>query len=431
MTGGDGTAPRASAGRSADGGGGGRSGTGVLSPLRHPAFRALALGRSLMYLGNGMASVALAFAVLDTTGSLVNVGLVVGARSLANVCLLLLGGVIADRLPRSLVLRGGCALAAGSQGLLALTLLTGASSLPLMVGLSLLNGAAGAANLPAAAALTPQTVPPWLLRPANAMLRVGTHTGMFAGAALGGVVVGAAGAGWAIAADAALFTAAGVAFVFLRVPDGTGPQGTEGAEGAGVLRDLAEGWSEFTARRWVWIVVAQFMVVNASWTASVSVLGPAIADTAFGRTEWGLLMAVNAVGLLVGGALAARWQPNRALLFGVALILVQTVPLYALSLQAPLLPLLAAMFVAGVAVEQFGVAWEVSVQENVPPDRLSRVYSYDALGSFVAMPAGSFVAGPLAERIGAQASVALLASLTVAATLAAIASPSVRNLRRR
>ncbi|MEV2277576.1 MFS transporter [Nocardiopsis sp. NPDC049922] len=403
-------------------------GTGVLRPLRHPAFRALALGRSLMYLGNGMASVAVAFAVLDATGSLVNVGLVVGARSLANVCLLLLGGVIADRLPRSLVLRGGCALAAASQSALAAALLTGSASLPLMVGLSLVNGAAAAANLPAAAALTPQTVPAALLRPANAVLRVAVHAGMFAGAGLGGVVVGVAGSGWAIAADAALFALAGVAFTFLRVPRGPRRDGTGNA---GVLRDLLEGWSEFTARRWVWIVVAQFMVVNASWTATTSVLGPAIADASFGRTGWGLLMAANAVGLLAGGVLAARWQPRRALAFGVALILVQTAPLFALAVPAPFVLLLVAMVVAGIAVEQFGVAWEVSVQENVPPERLSRVYSYDALGSFVAMPVGQVAAGPLAAYTGPGPAVALMAGLTVAATLAALSSRDVRTLRRR
>ncbi|WP_051059084.1 MFS transporter [Nocardiopsis lucentensis] len=420
MTERDDTVPRTPAGR--------HTGTGVLSPLRHPAFRALALGRSLMYLGNGMASVALAFAVLDTTGSLVNVGLVVGARSVANVCLLLLGGVIADRLPRSLVLRGGCALAAASQGVLALTLLTGAASLPLMIGLSLINGAAAAANLPAAAALTPQTVPAGLLRPANAMLRVGTHTGMFAGAALGGAVVGLMGAGWAIAADAVLFTLAGVAFLFLRLPGGALHAA---GEGSNVLRDLRDGWSEFIARPWVWIIVLQFMVVNAGWSATTSVLGPAIADATFGRTLWGVLMAVNSAGLLLGGVLAARWQPRRALLYGTALILVQTVPLFALAGPTPLPLLFAAMFVAGVAVEQFSVAWEVSVQENVPQQKLSRVYSYDALGSFVAMPVGQIAIGPLAERIGAEPSIALMAGLTVAATLAAIASGSVRNLRRR
>ncbi|GHD18022.1 MFS transporter [Nocardiopsis kunsanensis] len=401
------------------------SASGVAAPLAYVPFRALALGRSLMLFGNGMAHVALAFAVLDATGSLAQVGLVVGARSAANVSLLLLGGVVADRLPRSLVLRGACVLAAGSQGFLALALLTGRASLPLMVVLSLVNGAAAAANLPAAAASTPQTVPRHLLRQANALIGVAKHAGNLSGMSIGGVVVGAAGAGWAIAVDASMFAAAGVAFLFLRVSEQGGP-----VERTSVLSDLREGWGEFTARTWVWVVVLQFMVVNAGWAAATTVLGPGIADETFGRTTWGLLMAVNSVGLLTGGVLAARWQPRRALLYGVALVSVQTVPFFALMGPSPLPLLFAAMFVAGVAVDQFIVAWEVSVQENVPQERLSRVYSYDAFGSFVAMPLGQIAVAPVAEGVGPDRALLLVACSTLSATLAAVAVPGVRALRR-
>ncbi|WP_017612210.1 MFS transporter [Nocardiopsis salina] len=401
-------------------------GPGIAAPLAYGPFRALALGRGLMLFGNGMAGVALSFAVLDVTGSLAQVGLVVGARSIANVSLLLLGGVIADRLPRALVLRGACALAAGTQGLLAIALLTGTASLPLMVALSLVNGAAAAANLPASAALTPQTVPYRLLRQANALIGIVKHGGMLSGMSIGGVVVGLVGPGWAIAVDALMFAAAGAVFLLLKVP------GAEGASGgADVLTDLREGWSEFTARTWVWVVVLQFMVVNAGWAAATTVLGPGVADETFGRTAWGLLMAANSVGLLIGGVLAARWQPRRALLYGTALVTVQTVPFFALMGPSPLPLLFAAMFVAGVAVEQFVVAWEVSVQENVPQERLSRVYSYDALGSFVAMPVGQIAIGPVAEGSGPGRALALVASATLLATFAAAAVPSVRRLRRR
>ncbi len=400
--------------------------SGFGAPLAYPAFRGLALGRALMSLGNGMASVALAFAVLDVTGSLTSVGLVVGARSVANVSLLL-GGVVADRLPRALVLQGGCGLAALSQGLLGAALLSGAASLPLMVLLSLVNGAAAAVNLPASAALTPQTVPRHLLRQANAAMGVGVQAGMFLGMSAGGLVVGLLGAGWAITTDAALFACAGAAFLTVRVARTGRPVDTGRAN---VLHDLREGWGEFVSRPWVWIIVAQFMVVNAGWSAATAVLGPAIADQSFGRTAWGLLMATNSVGLLVGGVLAARWQPRRALVYGTALVTAHALPFLALAGPSPLPVLFAAMFLAGVAVEQFTVAWEVSVQENVPEERLSRVYSYDALGSFVATPVGQVAVGPFAEAFGPAAALVLVSALTVLATLAAVSSRSVRTLRR-
>ncbi|WP_436892097.1 MFS transporter [Nocardiopsis dassonvillei] len=395
------------------------------APLRHGPFRALAAGRLLMSLGNGLANVALAFAVLDVTGSLVHVGLVVGARSVANVALLLLGGVVADRLPRSLVLRGGCALAALAQGTLGAALLAGAASLPLMMVLSVLNGAAAAVNLPASAALLPQTVPRGLLRQANALVRLTGNGAMVAGLSLGGTLVAFAGPGWSIAVDAVLYALACAAFVLLRVP-----RDPSGAERVNVLRDLVEGWREFTSRPWVWVVVAQFMATNAAWSASVAVLGPAIADGSFGRAVWGLVVAAQSAGMLAGGFLAARWQPRRALPFGVALVAVQAVPLYALSLPVAPLALVAAMFLAGVAVEQFEVAWHVSLQENVPADRLSRVYSYDALGSFAALPVGQVAIGPLAAAVGPRRALLAMAVLTVAATLAALAVPGVRRLRR-
>ncbi|WP_017571946.1 MFS transporter [Nocardiopsis halotolerans] len=406
---------------------GGGTEAGFTAPLRHPAFRGLALGRALMALGNGMASVALAFAVLDVTGSLTGVGLVVGARSVANVALLLLGGVVADRLPRALVLQGGCALAALSQGTLGATLLTGTASLPLMTLLSLVNGAAAAVNLPAAAALTPQTVPRGLLRQANAVVGVGVQGGTFLGMSAGGLVVGLLNAGWAITADAALFACAGAALLSVRVARTARPVDTGNTN---VLRDLREGWGEFVSRPWVWIIVLQFMVVNAGWSAATTVLGPGIADATFGRTAWGLLMAANSVGLLVGGVLAARWQPRRALVYGTALVAAQTLPFLALTGPSPLPVLFAAMFVSGVAVEQFTVAWEVSVQENVPQEKLSRVYSYDALGSFVAMPVGQVAIGPVAGSLGSGPALVLVASLTLLATLAAVSSRSVRTLAR-
>ena len=49
-------------------------------------------------------------------------------------------------------------------------------------------------------------------------------------------------------------------------------------------------------------------------------------------------------------------------------------------------------------LEQFGIAWETTMQEHIPPDKLARVYSYDMVGSFVAIPIGQVAVGPIARR---------------------------------
>jgi MFS family permease len=399
--------------------------TPLLAPLREARFRALVAGRTSAYFGNAVAPFALAFAVVDLTGSAVDLGVVVGTRSLANVLLLLFGGMLADRLPRSVILQGTETAAALTQAAVAASVLGGFASIPLLAGLGLVNGAVSAISLPAAASLTPLTVPASLLAPANALVRLLANAGRIAGAGLAGVLVAVAGSGWTLAANALLFLAAALAYRRIRLPRG------ERVPGRRPLAELAEGWREFRARAWVWLVVLQFMVVNAATAGALLVIGPLVADETFGRTGWGLALAVQTAGSVLGGICAARRQPRRALLIGVALVVVEALPMLALG-ATPYLPvLLPAMFLAGVAIEQFAVAWDVSLQEHIPPDKLARVYSYDMLGSFVAIPLGQIGAGPLAEHAGREATLLGGATLVVAATALVLCSRQVRSLVRR
>ncbi|MEV0678922.1 MFS transporter [Actinosynnema sp. NPDC050436] len=397
----------------------------VLAPLRTPAFRRLVAGRGCAELANAIAPVALAFAVLDLTGSLVDLGLVVGARSAAVVVLVLFGGMLADRLPRSVLLQGTALVAAVTEAVTAAAVLGGFASVPLLVALSVVNGMAAAVSLPAAAALTPQTVAPDLLAQANALARIGVNTGRFTGAAVGGLLVGVLGPGWAMVVDAAVFLAAVFAYRLVRV--GRAPR----PERAGVLRDLADGWREFTEHTWVWVVVLQFMVVNAVLAGALLVLGPAVADQTVGRTAWGFAIAAQTLGALVGGVLVAHWRPRRALAVGVAAILLEAVPLVVLAELPLVVPLVAALFLVGASTEVFVVAWDVSLQENVAEQKLARVYSYDMLGSFIALPLGEVAAGPLATRFGVEPTLLAGAAVLVAATCLALCSREVRRLTRR
>jgi MFS family permease len=395
-----------------------------MNPLRRRDFRWLLTGRTFGELGNAVAPVALAFAVLDLTGSAVDLGIVVGARSLANVLLVLFGGLLADRLPRSVILQGTEVAAAATQAAIASSVLCGFASIPLLIGLSMANGAVSAVSLPAASALTPQTVPKSLLAQANAVIRMGANIGRFTGAALGGVLVAGFGSGWAIAANATLFLLAALSYRGIRLTPRRGARSRP-------LAELAEGWREFSARTWIWVVVAQFGLVNAVNVGGIQVLGPLVADATIGRPAWGFVLAAQTIGSLCGGLLATRWQPRRALLIGVSMTFVEVVPL-ALLAQAPaVLPLVAASFTNGLAIELFVVAWDVSLQENIPPDRLARVYSYDLLGSFIALPVGAVAAGPLAAHFGAQATLLGGAAVIAVATAAALLSRDIRTLRRK
>ena len=160
-------------------------------------------------------------------------------------------------------------------------------------------------------------------------------------------------------------------------------------------------------------------------------LGPAIADDTFGRAGWGVALACQTAGAVVGGLVAVRWLPRRALLFGVALVAMFAAPLLALGLAPHLVVLIPAMFVCGIAMEQFTIAWDMSLQENVPGEKLARVYSYDMVGSYRRRcRSGSSRPGRWPWRSGTTATLVGAAVLIVVVTAAALLSREVRTLRR-
>lgn len=395
-------------------------------PLAHPPFRWLLAARTTSLLGNSIAPVALAFAVLDLTGKASDVGIVVASRSITNVLLLLFGGVLADRVPRQLVLTSSSLAAAGTQGLVAALVLSGDAMIPLLAGLSAVNGAVAAIAFPASAALTPQTVPPPLLQAANALLRLSMNSAAILGASAGGVLIAVAGPGYGLAVDAAAYALAAALFRGVRVSSTCSP----GAALTSVLADLRGGWTESTSRRWTWVVVAQFAVVNAAFVGTAVVLGPVVADHTVGRAGYGLVLGAETVGLLAGGLVALRWRPDRPLRTGVGLTVLSAAPAAALALSPTLAVLVVAAVLAGFGIEQFGVAWDVALQQNVPADRLARVYSYDAVGSFVAIPIGEIAVGPLADQIGPRPTLLGCATAIGLATVLALSTSSVRDLRR-
>lgn len=400
------------------------------APLRSAPFRALASARVVSVLGGAIAPVALAFAVLDLTGSATDLGIVVGARSLANVAFLLLGGIVADRLPRQVVLVGSSLAAALTQGVVAALVLARTDSIALLAALSAVNGAVSAFALPAAAALQPQTVDRAHLQQATALVRTGVSAALILGASVGGILVAAVGPGWGIALDAASFLVAAVLFARVRVPAATERPRSDLRAGSDtrVWTDLVTGWGEFTSRTWLWVVVVAFLLINAMIAGCLGVLGPLVADESVGRAAWGLVLSAQAAGYVVGGLVALRLRVRRLLRFGTACAAGEALLMLALGI-GPVLPvLLVTAFIGGLTIEQFGVAWETSMQQHVPADRLARVYSYDMLGSYLAIPAGEVAAGPVAQAVGLEPTLVGAAAVVALATAAALTSRSVRDL---
>jgi MFS family permease len=398
----------------------------TLAPLAERGFRLLFLSRTVSFIGNAFATTAIAFAVLDVTGSKADLGYVLAARATPQVVFLLVGGVWADRLPRHLVMVGSNVVSGASQAVLAVLLLTGSAGFEELIVLAAINGMSSAFFFPASSGIIPQTVPAGLLQPANALLRLGLNASSISGAALGGLVVAATSPGWAIAVDSLTFFVAAVLIGLLRLPP------RERQPGSRFFAELGQGWLEFRSRTWLWAIVLQFAIVNAAWTGSTNVLGPAVAKEHFGgAAAWGAILAAESIGLVCGGLVMLRLRPRRMLLaatFGILLL-----PLSPLSLAFPLaLPaVVVACFLAGVGVESFGVLWDTTMQQEIPAEKLSRVYSYDALGSFALIPVGFAAAGAISAAIGSKATFFGATALITGATLLVLLIRDVRTLERR
>jgi MFS family permease len=392
--------------------------------FRHRAFSALLVGRTVSLVGNAMAGIAVSFAVLDLTGSTSDLGLVLAARSLPQVVFLLVGGVIADRFPRHHVLVVTSLLSGATQTVAATLLLTDHASVTSLVVLEALNGAASAFVFPATAGMLPQTVPATDLQPANVLLRMATTGAMVGGASAGGVLVAGVGSGWALAADAASFFVGGLCFATIRLPRG------DRMPSSNVLLELREGWSAFRSRTWLWVVVLAFGAINAMHAAGFMTLGPAIADATFGRQGWGFVLAAETAGMFLAGVVLLRVRFRRPLFVGMLGVLASSPLMLVLAAEPAVLVLVVAALAAGAALELFGLGWDLSMQQHVPPHLLSRVYAYDALGSLVAIPVGQVLAGPAAAWLGLREAVVLCAVVVIVAGAAATAVPAVRRLER-
>jgi MFS family permease len=395
-------------------------------PLGQRNFRLYFLGRTTSFVGSSFANVALAFAVLDLTGSKADLGLVLAARSIPQILFLLVGGIWADRLPRHRVMVLSNVASGISQGAIAVLVLSGQAEVWHLALLGAINGLSSAFFFPAALGIVPQTVPQRMLQSANALLSLGNNVSWLGGAALGGLVVGLTSPGIGIAVDAASFFLAAILLAMIKIPK------TLRMEASNFLAELKDGWREFASRTWLWVIVLQFGFVNAVELGAQGVLGPAIADEHFGgATAWGLIVTASALGSIAGGLILLRLQPRR-LLLAATLGFLLTIPfLVGLAGPVPFLALVALAALGGIGVETFAVLWETTIQQEIPQEKLSRVSSYDALGSFALIPLGLAIVGPAAELFGTRETLLVAAAISLTATLAVLLVPDVRRIERR
>ena len=263
----------------------------------------------------------------------------------------------------------------------------------------MLQAVAGTATAffnPASTGLTPMTVTAARLQEANALRGMSMAATQLVGPALAGVLIVTVGPGYALAIDAASFGASALFLTRLQLP----PHAELAAQS--FARDLLDGWREFVARTWVWLIVVSASLGNMMSGVWLVLAAAWVQQGHGGAGAWAAILVASALGALVAGTTALRIRPRRPLLVGAVVIVPSAVPIVLLALEAPWPTLVVAVLVTGFGNMLFNTLWETTLQQHVPPAALSRVSAYDWFGSLLCQPIGLALAGVAAAAIGAS-----------------------------
>ena len=336
-------------------------------------------------IGDAAFVVALGWRAFTLTNEASSLGIVLMVESLGLVTTLLIGGVLADRYSRKLLLIGSDLTRAVVIGGLALVDASGHLSFGLLIGFVALHGLASGLFQPAFGGIIPLLVDEPHLGSANALVGISRQAAFVVGPAAAGLIYGAAGSSAIFAVDALSFVASAAFLAFAR------PRVYERTPTEPLRRELTTGFRYVAKVPWLWITIGTFSLVLLVGFAAFQVLLPKLV-----REEWdggvgsyGLLFALQGVGMVIGSVVLGQTAPTRrrgALIYSLFV---------ANSVFGALLGL--SPWYGGAAVLQIGrgfcigfaiTLWDTMLMQRVPSHMLSRVISMDWFGSLGLLPAG-------------------------------------------
>jgi MFS family permease len=388
-------------------------------------FWLLFAARAVSYFGTYLAPIAVAFAVLDLTGSATDTGIAFACWTVAQVSALLVAGVVADRIPRRLVMVSSDLANVGVRTAMGVLLVSGHAEVWHLFVLQALGGAATAFYSPASSGLVPELVEAARLQQANALMGVARYLSFPLGAATGGAIVATIGAGTALLVDAGTYAVSALLLLGIRLP-----ARARAAATPNFLAELREGWQAWTEHTWVWLlnvwIAAYFLITYAPFF----VLGPYIAKHDLGGAgAWGTVVTGEGIGALGGALVGLRVRPGRPWVVVGIIFALTSVQSVLLAAEASYLLIAGAAVIAGFSFSLGSIIFETGVQRAIAPDKLSRVSAYSWMSAMVFLPLGYALAGPIAAAVGMSEYLVFGAVWIVVTTGIVFAVPAVRNYR--
>jgi MFS family permease len=402
---------------------------GMLRPLAIRDFALLWTGMTVSLFGDGIFFVAIAWQVYELSNAPTALSVVGIAWTLPMVAFLLIGGVVSDRFDRRRVMIVSDVfrfLAVGAIGVLGLT---GDLSLPILLGLVAVYGAADALFPPAFGAIVPDIVPAHLLLEANSIdMFVRTLMSRMVGPAIGGLAIGWLSVGGAFLLDAGSFAVSAVCFALM-----TARPVPVRAEGSSAFQELAEGFRFVRSRVWIWGTLLAAAVSLLAFYGPYEVLVPYIVKNLIGgsASDLGLVFAAGGLGAILAALLMGQRQlPRRHMTFmyltWTAAAGAEAIYGFATALWHAML----AAFIAGSLSTAGLIVWMTLMQRRVPRHLLGRVTSLDWFVSIGLIPVSYALTGPIAEAVGVRETMIGAGVLGAVLTLAFLFLPGMRDSER-
>jgi Transmembrane secretion effector len=401
----------------------------LLQPLRHRDFRYLWFGMSTSLVGDGVLLVALAWQVYLISNAVSAMSAVGVALTAPQVATLLVGGVVADRIDRRVVLvvadlvRGLC--------LLVLTILAarGRLTLPEVYLLVGIYGAGTGFFGPAFDAIVPGLVPADELEQANALDQfVRPVAARIAGPAIGGVLLSLGGPQWALGVDAMTFAVSVFCVAAMRRPASTPSSGS-----ASVWHEAVTGIRYVAGRPWLWATFLAATFTYLLFLGPTEVLLPYLIKNVMhgSGADLGLVLTAGGIGALLAAVVVGqRGIPLRDVTFIYVTWSLATLAVagYGLAVAGWQLAVFCALI---NGLEAAGtIAWATLKARLVEPALRGRVSSLDWFISIALLPASYALTAPVAQAIGARATLVLAGVLGAGITGVFLLVPGVRDVQR-
>jgi MFS family permease len=372
--------------------------------------------------GTTMATGALAFTVLGAGGGASGIAMVLLANMSAGIVVSPLGGVVADRLPRALIISVVQVIIGLVTVAETLLIFTGRAAVWNLATLAGANSAAASFAGPARTGLVRSIVAAEQLNEANALNQLARHLVLMIGPAIGGTIVATAGAGYGVGCNAISFFASAALMARIRALRAERQPSTMRA-------DLVEGWQAIRRRRWIWTCLIGTAVMVPAWHVGYGILGPPYAKAHLGGAwAWGFIASSLGAGMALGAAVSLIWRPQRAGWTNCLGAAATALPDPLMAAGAPLPMVMGAVVVAACGLSMSVVAWQTAIQQHIPADQQGRVAAFNGIAEISLTPIGYLMVAPVTGAIGARGTLLVCGIILAAANLAPLLSGDVRKL---